>query len=146
MPWVDFEQAKHYYSRIQTYALFNENQTLLAHLEKILQLMEGTLVVKNLMEKNHNNPIDSSDLDILNSKIQSWDMDSAMAETFRKHDLPTYEATVSSDSPGLIRNSAPASEERKKSANMRVLEKPAMWCLVAVMPPLLFVPKIRQKC
>lgn len=145
--WVDFEQAKHHYTRIQTYALFTENQTLLTHLDKILQLMEGTLVVKNLMGKTHNNnPIDSSVIDILNSKIQSWDMGSAMAETFRKHDLPTYEATVLSNEPGLIRDSAPASEERKKAGSMRVLEKPAMWCLVAVMPPLLFVPKIRQKC
>ena len=74
-------------------------------------------------------------------------MGTAVAETFRKHDLPTYEDTISSNLPGLIKDSAPASEERKKkSANMRGLEKPAMWCLVAVMPPLLFVPKIRHKC
>lgn len=141
--WVDFEQAKHYYSRIQTFALMHENQTLLAHLEKILQLMEGTLVVKTLMEKNQNNPIDSADIDHLNSKIQSWDIGGAMAETFRRHDLPTYEAVI--NTPALIRDQ-PASEKKDKSGNMKALEKPAMWCLVAVMPPLLFVPKIRQKC
>ncbi len=103
--------------------------------------MEGTLVVKNLMEKN--NQIDSSDIDILNSKIQSWDMGNAMVETFKKHVSPPYEAV--SDSPALIKDPAlPASE--KKSVNFKALEKPAMWCLVAVMPSLLFVPKIRQKC
>ena len=141
---IDFEQAKHYYSRLQTYALFNENQTLLAHLEKIIQLMEGTLVVKNLMEKNNNNnnAIDSSDIDHLNAKIKNWDMGSMMVETFRRHDLPSYEAVT--DTPALIRD--PPASEKKSSSSMRALEKPAMWCLVAVMPPLLFVPKIRQKC
>ena len=138
---VDFEQAKRYYGKIEAYALLSENQTLLDHLEKVLQLMEGTLVVKNLMEKNH--PIDSSDIDILHSKIQSWDMANAMVDMFKKHDLPPYEAV--SNSPGLIKDSAPPASE-KKSANAKTWEKPAMWCLVAVAPPLLFVPKIRQKC
>ena len=139
---VDFEQAKHYYCRIQSFALINENQILLARLEKIRQLMEDPVVVKNLVEKNHNNIIDSSDIDILNSKIQSWDIGGAMAETFRRHDLPTYEAVT--NTPVLIRD--PPASEKKSSANMKALEKPAMRCLVAVMPPLLFVPRIRQKC
>lgn len=131
---------------MQTHALLDENLTLLAHLEKILQLMEGTLVVRNLMGKNdnnnNNNPIDSSDIDHLNAKIKSWDMGSVMVETFRRYDLPTYEAVT--NTPALIRD--PPASEKKSSTNMRALEKPAMWCLVAVMPPLLFVPKIRQKC
>ena len=103
--------------------------------------MEGTLVVKNLMEKK--NPIDSSDIDVLNSKIQSWDMGNAMVDMFKKHDLPPYEAV--SNSPPLIKDPAPLAGG-KKSANTKAWEKPAMWCLVAVAPPLLFVPKIRQKC
>lgn len=138
---VDFEQAKRYYGKIEAYALLSENQTLLDHLEKVLQLMEGTLVVKDLMEKNH--PIDLSDIDILHSKIQSWDMANAMVDMFKKHDLPPYEAV--SNSPGLIKDPAPLPSE-KKSANGKAWGKPAMWCLVAVAPPLLFVPKIRQKC
>ena len=103
--------------------------------------MEGTLVVKNLMEKSH--PIDSSDIDILNSKIQTWDMGNTMVDMFKKHDLPPYEAV--STSPGLIKDPVPPASG-KNSANAKAWEKPAMWCLVAVMPPLLFVPKIRQKC
>ena len=139
--WVDFQQAQNYYINVQSFALISENHTLLEHLEKGLHLMEGTLVVKNLMEKN--TQIDSSDIDILNSKLQSWDMGNAMVDTFKKHVLPPYEAI--SDSPVLIKDpAAPASE--KKSANFKALEKPAMWCLVAVMPGLLFVPKIRHKC
>ena len=97
--------------------------------------------MKNLMGKN--NPIDSSDIDILNSKIQTWDMGNAMVDMFKKHDLPPYEAV--SSSPGLIKNPV-LSASGKNSANTRTWEKPAMWCLVAVMPPLLFVPKIRHKC
>ena len=100
-------------------------------------------MVKNLMEKNHNNPIDSVDIDHLSSKIQSWDIGGAMAETFRRHDLPTYEAVT--NTPALMID-PPVSEKKERSGNMKVLEKPAMWCLVAVMPPLLFVPRIRQKC
>ena len=114
--------------------------------------MEGTVVVRTLMEKKPNT-IDSSDIDNLNSKIQSWDMGTVMAETFRKHDLPPYGAV--SNSPFLIKESVPSSASEKKekkekkeekSVNMKILEKSAMWSLVAVMPPLLFVPKIRQKC
>ena len=131
---------------MQTYALVHENQMLLAHLEKNFQLMEGTVVVKNIMEKNrnnnNNNPIDSSDIEHLNAKIKSWDIGSVMVETFRGHDLPSYEAVT--NTPVLIRD--PPVSEKKSSTSMRALEKPAMWCLVAVMPPLLFVPKIRQKC
>ena len=131
---------------MQTYALVHENQMLLAHLEKNFQLMEGTVVVKNIMEKNrnnnNNNPIDSSDIEHLNAKIKNWDMGSVLVETFRGHDLPSYEAVT--NTPVLIRD--PPASEKKSSTSMRALEKPAMWCLVAVMPPLLFVPKIRQKC
>ena len=113
--------------------------------------MEGTVVVRTLMEKKPNT-IDSSDIDNLNSKIQSWDMGTVMAETFRKHDLPPYEAV--SNSPVLIKESVPSSasekkekeKKKEKSVNMKILEKSAVWSLVAVMPPLLFVPKIRQKC
>lgn len=132
----DFQKAQHYYSKLETFALFSENQMLLDHLEKVLNLMEGTLVVKNLIEKN--NPIDSSDIDILNSKIQTWDMGNAMVDMFKKHDLPRYEAV--SSSPGLIKDPVPS------SAKAKTWEKPVMWCLVAVVPPLLFVPKIRHKC
>ena len=114
---------------------------LLDHLVKVLNLMEGTLVVKNLMEKN--NPIDSSDIDILNSKIQTWDMGNAMVDVFKKHDLPPYEAV--SNSPGMIKDPV-SSMSGKNSASGKAWEKPAMWCLVAVMPPLLFVSKIRHKC
>ena len=114
---------------------------LLDHLVKVLNLMEGTLVVKNLIEKN--DPIDSSDIDILNSKIQTWDMGNTMVDVFKKHDLPPYEAV--SSSPGMIKDPVP-SASGKNSANGKAWEKPAMWCLVAVMPPLLFVPKIRHKC
>ena len=137
---------------MQTYAFTHQNQMLLAHLEKNFQLMEGTVVVKNLMEKNksnnnnnnngNNNPIDSSDIEHLNAKIKNWDMGSMLVETFRGHDLPSYEAVT--NTPVLIRD--PPVSEKKSSTSMRALEKPAMWCLVAVMPPLLFVPKIRQKC
>lgn len=134
--WSDFQKAQHYYSKLETFALFSENQMLLDHLEKVLNLMEGTLVVKNLIEKN--NPIDSSDIDILNSKIQTWDMGNAMVDMFKKHDLPRYEAV--SSSPGLIKDPVPS------SAKAKTWEKPVMWCLVAVVPPLLFVPKIRHKC
>ena len=103
--------------------------------------MEVTLVVKNLMEKN--NSIDSLDIDILNSKIQMWDMGNAMVDIFKKHDLPPYEAIPSS--PGLNKDTRTSVREGNL-ANGRAWEKSAMWCLVAVMPPLLFVPKIRQRC
>ena len=64
--------------------------------------MEGTLVVKNLMEKNH--PIDSSDIDILNSKIQTWDMGNTMVDMFKKHNLPLeIELLVYRYLPGPVR-------------------------------------------
>ena len=67
--------------------------------------MEGTLVVKNLMEKNH--PIDSSDIDILNSKIQTWDMSNAMVDIFKKHNLPLeIKLLVCGHLPGLVRAKA----------------------------------------
>ena len=93
------------------------------------------------MEKNH--PIDSPDIDILSTKIQTWDMGDAMVDIFKKHDLPPYEAI--SSSPGLIRD--PVLEASGgNSANGKAWRRRAMWCLVAVMPPLLLVPKIRQRC
>ncbi|KAK3179108.1 hypothetical protein OEA41_001247 [Lepraria neglecta] len=138
---MHFEQAKHYYFKIQAVALFSKNQTLLEHLEKGLHLMEETLVVKNLMNKK--TEIQSSDIDILNSKVQVFralNMGDAIVETCKKHDLPDYESTMNTSAPLEGQTSRTTENNLVKS---KAWEKPAMWCTVSVM---LFVPKIRHKC
>lgn len=141
---IDFQQAKHYYFKIQAVALLSENQILLEHLEQGLHLMEGSLVVKDLMDRKTD--IQSSNIDISTSELQiikALKMGDALVETCTKHNLPDRETTISTPAPLDGRTSRTT---EKNPVKPKAWEKPAMWCAVAVLPPLLFVPKIRLRC
>ena len=106
--------------------------------------MEGTLVAKNLMDKK--TEIQSSDIDILNSKIQEFkalNVGDAIVETCEKHSLPDYASTM--NTPDSLDGQISRTTE-KNPVKSKAWERPAMWCMVAVMPPLLFIPKVRHKC
>ncbi|MCJ1458425.1 hypothetical protein MMC28_008797 [Mycoblastus sanguinarius] len=129
----DYQQFKHYYNKAQAVALLSQNQELLSYLDK------GLLVMDKKRE------LQSLDTDISKSETQSFKilgMQTKIVETCEKLDLPDYESAMNMPAPlegQIIRTT----ENKVKS---KAWEKPAMWCIVAVMPPLLFVPKIRQKC
>ncbi|KAL2037603.1 hypothetical protein N7G274_009716 [Stereocaulon virgatum] len=140
----DFEQAKHYYFKLRAVALFAQNQTVLDDLENGMLLMEETLGVRHLIKSK--TEIQPSDINTLASGLQACKAlksGDALVEAFRKYELPSYES-ISKPSAPLEAQKSHAAE--KHSVKPRVWEKAATWSLVALIPPLLFVPKIRQKC
>jgi hypothetical protein len=99
-----------------------------------MRLIEGTLVVQNLMNKK--TEIQPSDITTLTSGLQACKTlksGDAIVEAFEKYGLPSYES--------ILKPSAPLEAQKPTW-----WENAGMWFAVGLMPPLLFVPKIRRKC
>ena len=141
---VEFEQAKHYYAKLEAVALISQNETMLKSLREGLAHLKTTLVVKNLLDKKPE--IESSELKFVGSKRPVFDFlkaESSMIETGEicgiADDKVSLHCPIHLEKPSSLAND-------RRLARFKALERPAVWCLVAVMPHLLFVPKIRHMC
>lgn len=106
--------------------------------------MEDTLVVQNLINKK--TEIQPSDITTLTSGLQAFKAlksGDAIVDAFEKYGLPSYESILKPSAPLEAQKPHAAETDSVKS---RAWEKAGMWSAVALMPWLLFVPKIRQKC
>ena len=141
----DFQKAQQYYAKIETVALISQNQMMLDSLKDGMALLKTTLIVKNLLDKN--TEIEPSNVDIADPQRPAFDaleVGDAIIET--SVETPGFsDDEVSLDSSIPLENSSSLPTDRRL-ANFKALERPAIWCLAAVMPPLLFVPKIRHRC
>ncbi len=141
----DLQQAKKYYAKIEAVALISNNQMMLDSLKDGLALLQTTLVVKDLLDKKPET--DSSNIQIAGSQRPAVDT-SEVGGAIIKTCVETrgfVDDEVPLDSSNSLGFSSSLSTDRRL-AKFKALESSAIWCLVAVMPPVLFVPKIRHKC
>ena len=155
--YKDFKQAKHYYAKIEAVALISRNPMMLNSLKEGLAHLQTSLVVKSLFDRNEKPEIkDTSDIE--EEKVDS-EIPPVFDDVSEVEGCVTIEEIgespsgfadddrVSLDSSSISPLEGPSSlATDTKLAKFKELERRAIWGLAAVMPQLLFVPKIRQKC
>ena len=117
---------------------------MLSSLKEGLALLKATLVLKDLLDKKPKT--DASNIEIADSKIPAIDISDVGGAITEAGETPgNADDEISLHSS--IRPKTPLSLATDRTvAELKALERPAVWCMVAVMPSLLFVPKIRRKC
>ena len=118
---------------------------MLDALREGLAHLKTTLVVRNLLEKRA--AIELSTLEIADPegpasdvvKVEGSVMETSDSRESAEDDVVSMDPSVALEAPSSL-----AAE--RKSARYRALTRPAMWSLVAMAPPLLFVPQIRHRC
>ena len=141
----DLQQAKKYYAKIEAVALISKNQMMLDSLKDGLALLKTTHVVKDLLDKKPE--IEPSNVEIADPQrpvFNALEVGGATMEPgIQTRGFVEDEVSVESSIP--LGNPLSLGTDRRL-AKFKALESSAIWCLGAVMPPLLFVPKIRHKC
>ncbi len=141
----DLQQAKKYYAKIEAVALISKNQMMLDSLKDGLALLKTTLVVKDLLDKKPDR--EPSNVEITDPQRLAFNA-FEVGGTTMEPGIQTrgfVEDEVPLESPNPLGNPSSLSTDRRL-VKFKALESSAIWCLGTVMPPVLFVPKIRHKC